>query len=119
MPTAKLVLDADGEVYQVNLLIEKLLVPLLAKLGNLVVDGGIWLNTQRPEWNDANNALVGNGLSMVTLYATCVATYGFLVAAADVGIGLRRCMSGEVAEWLADTAGALHRGSVHCSGTSR
>ena len=29
--------------------------------------GGIWLNTQRPEWNDANNALVGYGLSVVTL----------------------------------------------------
>ena len=26
------------------------------------------MNTQRPEWNDGNNALVGNGLSMVTLY---------------------------------------------------
>jgi hypothetical protein len=63
----KLLLDAGGDVRQVNLL-EKLLVPLLAKLGNLVVDGGIWLNTQRPEWNDANNALVGHGLSMVTLY---------------------------------------------------
>ncbi|NOR35603.1 MAG: hypothetical protein GQ577_02545 [Woeseiaceae bacterium] len=63
----KLVLDADGKVYQVNLL-DKLLIPLLSKLGNLVVDGGIWLNTQRPEWNDANNALVGQGLSMVTLY---------------------------------------------------
>ncbi len=24
------------------------------------------MNTERPEWNDANNALVGNGLSMVT-----------------------------------------------------
>ncbi|MGB5681832.1 MAG: hypothetical protein WBM47_08305, partial [Polyangiales bacterium] len=63
----KLILDANGKVYQVNLL-EKLLVPLLAKLGNFVIDGGIWLNTQRPEWNDANNALVGHGLSMVTLY---------------------------------------------------
>jgi hypothetical protein len=63
----KLVLDSSGTVYQVNLL-EKLLVPLLAKLGNLVIDGGIWMNTQRPEWNDANNALVGQGLSMVTLY---------------------------------------------------
>ena len=61
-----------GAVYQVNLL-EKLLVPLLAKLANLVPDGGIWLNTQRPEWNDANNALVGNGVSMVTP-ATCAAT---------------------------------------------
>lgn len=47
---------------------EKLLVTLLAKLSNFVPEGGIWLNTQRPEWNDANNALVGNGLSMVTLY---------------------------------------------------
>ena len=62
----KLILDENGDVYQVNLL-EKLLVPLLCKLGNLVVDGGIWLNAQRPEWNDANNALVGQGLSMVTL----------------------------------------------------
>ena len=63
----RLVLNADDSVYQVNLA-EKLMVPLLAKLGNLVIDGGIWLNTQRPEWNDANNAIVGNGLSMVTLY---------------------------------------------------
>ncbi len=63
----KLLLDSDEQVYLVSLL-EKLLVPLLAKLGNLVVDGGIWMNTQRPEWNDANNALVGQGLSMVTLF---------------------------------------------------
>lgn len=63
----KLVLDENGVVYQVSLL-EKLLVPLITKLNNLVIDGGIWLNTQRPEWNDANNALVGQGLSMVTLY---------------------------------------------------
>ena len=26
------------------------------------------MNAQRPEWNDANNALVGYGVSMVTLY---------------------------------------------------
>ncbi len=63
----KLIQNNAGETYQVNLL-EKLLVPLLAKLCNLAVGGGIWLNTQRPEWNDANNALVGQGLSMVTLY---------------------------------------------------
>ena len=49
-------------------LAEKLLVPLLAKLSNFIPEAGIWLNTQRPEWNDANNALVGNGASMVTLY---------------------------------------------------
>ncbi|PSU35767.1 hypothetical protein [Photobacterium lutimaris] len=63
----RLLLNHDGDVYLVNLT-EKMMVPLLAKLGNLVVDGGVWLNTQRPEWNDANNAIVGNGLSMVTLY---------------------------------------------------
>ncbi len=63
----KLVTDGDGAVLRVNLL-EKLLVPVLSKLSNLVPDGGIWMNTQRPEWNDANNALVGDGLSMVTVY---------------------------------------------------
>ncbi len=63
----KLILDQNKDVYLVNLL-EKLLVPLLGKLSNFVIDGGIWMNTQRPEWNDANNALVGNGISMVTLY---------------------------------------------------
>ncbi|MBL8305320.1 MAG: hypothetical protein JNM33_01390, partial [Rubrivivax sp.] len=48
-------------------LAEKLAVILLAKAGSLVPGGGLWLHTQRPEWNDANNALVGNGLSVVTL----------------------------------------------------
>ena len=48
-------------------LVEKLLATLLAKASNFIPEAGIWLNTQRPEWNDANNALVGNGVSMVTL----------------------------------------------------
>ena len=56
-----------GDVYHVNML-EKLLATVLAKISNFVPEAGIWLNTQRPEWNDANNALVGNGTSMVTLY---------------------------------------------------
>lgn len=62
----KFVALANGDVYQVSLL-EKLLVPVLVKLSNFVPDAGIWMNTQRPEWNDANNALVGYGASMVTL----------------------------------------------------
>ena len=62
----KLLMTADGQVFHVNL-VEKLLVLLLAKLVNLVPEGGIWMNTQRPEWNDANNALVGKGLSVVTV----------------------------------------------------
>ena len=45
----------------------KLLQLILTKLANFVPYGGIWLNTQRPEWNDANNALAGYGLSVVTL----------------------------------------------------
>lgn len=48
--------------------LEKILATTLAKIANFVPETGIWMNTQRPEWNDANNALVGNGVSMVTLY---------------------------------------------------
>ena len=58
--------DQSGTIYQVNF-VEKLLATILAKLSNFIPEAGIWLNTQRPEWNDANNALVGNGVSMVTL----------------------------------------------------
>jgi hypothetical protein len=58
--------DADGMPRLISLA-EKLLVPALVKLTNLVPGGGIWLNTQRPEWNDANNALAGWGLSVVTV----------------------------------------------------
>jgi hypothetical protein len=62
----KLVWDRQGHVRLVNLS-EKLLVSLLAKFSNFIPEAGIWLNTQRPEWNDANNALVGNSVSVVTL----------------------------------------------------
>ena len=55
------------KIHHVNFL-EKLLATVLAKISNFIPEGGIWMNTQRPEWNDANNALVGNGVSMVTLY---------------------------------------------------
>ncbi|OUR97611.1 hypothetical protein A9Q86_15455 [Flavobacteriales bacterium 33_180_T64] len=70
----RLELGADGAllrdqnffICKVNF-IEKILATVLAKVSNFIPEGGIWLNTQRPEWNDANNALVGNGVSMVTL----------------------------------------------------
>jgi hypothetical protein len=102
----KLLLGDGNEVYLVSLA-EKLLVPLLAKLGNLVVDGGVWMNTQRPEWNDANNALVGYGLSMVTLcyMRRYVDFLAGLLAEADGDFTL----SAEVAGWLAETSGALER----------
>ncbi len=59
--------DENRFIVKVNF-IEKILATTLAKLSNFIPEGGIWMNTQRPEWNDANNALVGNGVSMVTLY---------------------------------------------------
>ena len=73
--TKKQELGADGAllrdqnffIHKVNF-VEKILATVLAKVSNFIPEGGIWLNTQRPEWNDANNALVGNGVSMVTLY---------------------------------------------------
>ncbi|MEM1256927.1 MAG: hypothetical protein AAGH81_00265 [Bacteroidota bacterium] len=59
--------QGNGQLLRVNF-IEKMLASVLAKISNFIPGGGIWMNTQRPEWNDANNALVGNGVSMVTLY---------------------------------------------------
>ena len=59
--------EAHVFIYKVNF-VEKIMATMLAKVANFIPEGGIWMNTQRPEWNDANNALVGNGVSMVTLY---------------------------------------------------
>lgn len=61
-----MVCDANDQPLLATLA-EKLAIILIAKAGSLVPGGGIWLHTQRPEWNDANNALVGNGVSVVTL----------------------------------------------------
>ncbi len=99
----KLVWDRHGQVRLVNLT-EKLLVPLLAKLSNFIPAAGIWLNTQRPEWNDANNALVGNGASMVTLYY--LRRYlTFCQKLFRAGPGLDFSLSAEVASFL----NAVHR----------
>ncbi len=62
----KLLRDASGKPCRASLA-EKLLVTVLCKISSLVPDSGIWMNTQRPEWNDANNALVGYGVSVITL----------------------------------------------------
>jgi len=87
-------------------LLEKLLVPALAKVANFVPGGGIWMNTQRPEWNDANNALVGYGVSMVTLCHL----ERYLETLADLLgplAGRRTPVSAEVAAWLEETLAAL------------
>lgn len=96
----RLVPDRRGEVQHANLF-EKLLVPALSKLSNLVPDGGIWMNTQRPEWNDANNALVGYGVSMVTLcylrrYLVFLDRQLISAAHARAGLPVAR----EVSDWL-------------------
>jgi hypothetical protein len=57
--------DAAGDLVRVSLA-EKLILPAAVKLANMVPGGGLWMNTQKPEWNDANNALAGCGLSVVT-----------------------------------------------------
>lgn len=62
-----LVYAQNRQIHHVSFM-EKILATVLAKLSNFIPEAGIWMNTQRPEWNDANNALVGNGVSMVTLY---------------------------------------------------
>jgi hypothetical protein len=86
----------DDRVLHVNLA-EKLLVPALAKLSSLVLDGGVWLNTQRPEWNDANNALVGAGVSVVTL----AYLRRYLAFLADLLAGDRAfAVSIDVADWM-------------------
>ena len=106
----KLVLAKNGSVYQVNL-VEKLCVTLLAKLGNLILGGGIWLNTQRPEWNDANNALVGQGISVVTLcYMRRYSKFLInLLSSADNNVSLSK----EVATWLAGTSEILAQAAIH------
>ncbi len=98
----RLVHHHAGGVLLVNFT-EKLLVPILSKLSNLVPGGGIWMNTMRPEWNDANNALVGHGMSVVT---ACY-LYRHLGVCADLmERGPERTrLSAPVARWL-DSVGA-------------
>jgi hypothetical protein len=101
----KLLTGSNNEVLHVNLL-EKLLVPALSKLSNLVPGGGIWMNTQRPEWNDANNALAGGGISVVTLcYLRRYLSFlvDLLKKTEDTAFGV----SAEVADWFAGLTAAF------------
>jgi hypothetical protein len=94
----RLVVEPNGSVYHVSLL-EKLLVPMLCKLSNFVPGAGIWMNTQRPEWNDANNALVGNGVSVVTL-CDLRRYLRFLERLLDGAEDVSAAISCEVVVWL-------------------
>ncbi len=102
---AALLKESDGNTIKVSLL-EKLLVSLLAKLSNFIPDGGIWMNTQRPEWNDANNALVGGGLSVVTLcyLHRALLFYHNIVAESQAE---EFTLSQEVSTWMNETKAAF------------
>ena len=100
----RLLTDAQGQIVRVTLA-EKLLVMTLAKLCNFIPGAGIWMNTQRPEWNDANNALVGNGASLVT---TCYLRRFLGFARGLLGGAAGWEISAEVAELLQKTSAALH-----------
>ncbi|MDB6124760.1 MAG: hypothetical protein JWQ71_3753 [Pedosphaera sp.] len=103
----KLVWDKSNCVRHVNLT-EKLLIPLLAKFSSFIPGAGIWLNTQRPEWNDANNALVGNGVSMGTLYQL----RRHLAFCRELFLPLKASevqLSAEVADWFSATLEILKR----------
>ncbi len=104
----RLVWDTERAVHLVTLL-EKLVVPALGKLSNYVPGGGIWMNTQRPEWNDANNALVGYGASMVTLCHLRPYLRRLVTLAAGSGLSAIT-MSVEVADWL-EAVTAVLRGN--------
>ena len=87
-------------------LAEKLLVPALAKFCAFVPGGGIWLNTQRPEWNDANNALAGWGCSLVTLFHL-YRYLQFLGQLYEAQEDTQYQVSKEVAEWCSDVENEL------------
>jgi hypothetical protein len=106
-------MGADGKLVQAEAggvhhatLAEKLLVPTLSKLSNLVPGGGIWMNTQRPEWNDANNALGGGGVSVVTL---CYLRrhLSFLAGLFGRAGATSPLLADEVADWLEAVLAAL------------
>ena len=103
----KLLSRTDGTIYHANL-VEKLLVTTLAKISNLVPDGGIWMNTQRPEWNDANNALVGGGVSVVTL-AYLRRFLAFMEGLLADANGMTVMISSEVVDWFREVVSVLDR----------
>ena len=116
MGTDGQLLQKDGAVLMVNLL-EKLLVPLLSKMANLHVDGGVWMNTQRPEWNDANNAIVGIGLSMVTVYHMHAYVEHLLtLLQGETG---DFAVSREVKQWLETSQGLMQAYITHPSGNAK
>tara|TARA_Y100001935_G_scaffold238369_1_gene224702 strand:- start:32779 stop:36195 length:3417 start_codon:yes stop_codon:yes gene_type:complete len=103
----------NNDIHRVNFL-EKILATVLSKVSNFIPEGGIWLNTQRPEWNDANNALVGNGVSMVTLYYLRRFLTFFESMLAD-NTSDKIALSEEVADFLSDISVVLEENAAALS----
>ena len=106
----------ETKVYHVGLM-EKLIVPLLCKMANLHPDGGVWMNTQRPEWNDANNAIVGIGLSMVTVYHMRAYVQFLLKLVQEESASFT--ISKEVVEWLEASLDLMQAYSAKPSGNAK
>ncbi len=111
----KLILK-ESEVLTVSLC-EKLIVPVLSKISNLLVGGGIWMNTERPEWNDANNAIVGIGLSMVTTYHVS-AYLDFLLETLNKEKNINY-ISKNVVEWLKESKISLEKYKNNYAGNEK
>ncbi|MGC9313868.1 MAG: hypothetical protein ACP5IA_14365, partial [Sediminispirochaetaceae bacterium] len=83
----------------------------------LLPGGGIWMNTQRPEWNDANNALVGWGLSMVTVCYLRRYLVFLLSVLSDTGPAETVPLTSTTADFLASISDILarFRSSLACA----
>lgn len=110
---ARLVMDKHEQPLLVTFT-EKVLITLLTKLSNFIPEAGVWMNTLRPEWNDANNALVGYGTSMVTL---CYMRrfVGFLKQL-YAGVDASYALSKEVVVFLRDVLSAFANHDALCEG---
>ena len=110
---ARLVMDKHEQPLLVTFT-EKVLITLLTKLSNFIPEAGVWMNTLRPEWNDANNALVGYGASMVTL---CYMRrfVGFLKQL-YAGVDVSYALSKEVVVFLRDVLSAFANHDALCEG---
>lgn len=97
---ARCIQNKDGSL-QLTTLTTKIIQIILAKMLNHIPEAGIWMNTQRPEWNDANNALAGYGTSVVTM-CYLERMLSFLVKIFEGKSG-SFCLNGLVAETLKET----------------
>jgi hypothetical protein len=110
-----LLVNQEKAIVQVNF-IEKILATLLSKMSNFIPEGGIWMNTQRPEWNDANNALVGNGVSMVTL-SYMIRFFRFTQNLFNASSTESVAVSQELKSFYSEIFGVLNRNKALLSGS--